>query len=541
MAKRVDLDAMIPREDFAIEEQPYALDLMSDFPIRHLEMDAPVRKLLRKPDFQRETNHWTPEQITTFIASFLDSEVIPSLILWKAPRYIFVIDGGHRLSALRAWMEDDYGDNTISHAFYTSDISKVQKEVAARTRKLVEEKVGRFSTLIKAVDSASAPPLMRQRAQVLVTRALALQWVTGDARVAETSFFKINSQGTPLDDTEKLLINNRLKPIAISARAILRAGTGHKYWSRFSPECIESVEKVTLLFHERVFKPEASEPLKTLELPLGGSISPVDALSLLIDFLTIAGSRDKDGKSIDKYQDDNDGSATVQVLKNGLQVLDRIAGNQPSSLGLHPAVYFYNERGKYSRFLFLGMAAVIQEKLRNNDAEFFRNFTRARYGLEQFLIENKSLIGIILQNLGKTQRVPKMKALFEYLVTELKTSGHKVLVEDAIAHLGLRGRIVDVNVIQTTPQITDDTKSMVYVKEAINNALRCPICNGILDSSKSVSYDHIEPRRDGGTGDHVNVQLAHPYCNTGYKEWLGSIMDSAATSMVEDSRPGVME
>jgi hypothetical protein len=28
--------------------------------------------------------------------------------------YIFVIDGGHRLSALRAWMEDDYGDGTIS-------------------------------------------------------------------------------------------------------------------------------------------------------------------------------------------------------------------------------------------------------------------------------------------------------------------------------------------------------------------------------------------------------------------------------------------
>jgi len=36
---------------------------------------------LRKPDFQRETNHWTPEQLVTFIESFVDSEVIPSLIL----------------------------------------------------------------------------------------------------------------------------------------------------------------------------------------------------------------------------------------------------------------------------------------------------------------------------------------------------------------------------------------------------------------------------------------------------------------------------
>lgn len=26
-----------------------------------------------------------------------------------------MIDGGHRLSALRAWVEDDYGDGHISH------------------------------------------------------------------------------------------------------------------------------------------------------------------------------------------------------------------------------------------------------------------------------------------------------------------------------------------------------------------------------------------------------------------------------------------
>ena len=107
MPQRVDLDAMIPREDFGVLEETFALDLMSDFPIRHLLKDAPVLKLLRKPDFQRETNHWSPDQLVMFIESFLDNEVIPSLILWKAPRYIFVIDGGHRLSALRAWVEDD--------------------------------------------------------------------------------------------------------------------------------------------------------------------------------------------------------------------------------------------------------------------------------------------------------------------------------------------------------------------------------------------------------------------------------------------------
>ena len=519
-AKRVDLDAMIPRQDFAIEEQPYAIDLMKDFPIRNLEMDAPVRKLLRKPDFQRETNHWNPEQIATFIESFVDNEVIPSLILWKSPRYIFVIDGGHRLSALRAWIEDDYGDSTISKEFYGSELSKAQRDIATRARRMVEERVGRYSTLIKLVDSPSATPQQQKRAQTLVTRGLNLQWVTGDATVAEASFFKINSQGTPLDDTEKLLITHRLKPVAIGARAILRAGTGHKYWSGFSLIQQQNIEKITKDFHERIFKPEASEPLKTLELPLGGSVSPVDGLALLIDFLTIAGSREEGGKAIEKYDNDWDGEATALVLRNGLQVLNRMAGNRPESLGLHPAVYFYNERGKYNRFLFLGMAAVVQDKLRNNNAEFFKQFTSARRRLEQFLIENKSVIGTILQYLSKGQRVPKMKSLFDYLVAELRHPENTVTVESALAHLAMRGRILDVNVIQTSPHLSDDTKSIVYVKEAIKTALRCPICGGILDPLKSVSYDHIQPVRTGGTGDHTNVQLAHPYCNHGYKESL---------------------
>jgi hypothetical protein len=521
MSKRVDLDAMIPREDFEIAAETYVLDLIKDFPVTHLANESPILKLLRKPDFQRETNHWSPDQMVTFIASFLDSEVIPSLILWKAPSYIFVIDGGHRLSALRAWMLDDYGDGAASLAFYKGEISNRQKDIAKYTRKLIELKVGRYSTLISQVNTKSASETIRRRGQVLITRALPLQWIQGDASVAETSFFKINSQGTPLDDTETLLIKNRRKPIAIAARAILRAGSGHKYWSAFDDYRVAEVEKVTQEFHDKIFKPEAEEPLKTLELPLGGSVSPVDALALLIDFLSISGTRDKDGKGIDKYADDDSGEVTVGVLKNALQVLNRIAGNNQHSLGLHPAVYFYNEKGKYSRFLFLGMTAVIQDKLRNNDGEFFRRFTLARRSLEQFLIDNKSLIGNILQNLSRGQRVPKMKDLFEFLVTELKTQ-RKIKIEDAIGSLGLRGRIVDVNAIQTAPHISDDTKSLVYVREAIKNALRCPVCGGLLDPKKSVSYDHIVARRKGGSGDASNTQMAHPYCNSA-KESILSI------------------
>ena len=344
--RRVELDAMIPRADFAVVSEPYPMtDLIKDFPISLLRNDSPVLKLLRKPDFQRETNHWTPAQLVTFIASFVDGEVIPSLILWKAPSFIFVIDGGHRLSALRAWMADDYGDGPISLEFYGGEITDRQRAIAKQTRRLVEKEVGRYSTLQESVALQSADEVDRNRGQVLFTRALALQWVHGDAKVAETSFFKINSQGTPLDKTEGLLIRNRRKPIAVAARAILRAGSGHKYWSSFNNDNARKIEEIAEDFHERIFKPEVDEPLKTLELPFGGSISPVEALALLVEFLSIAGTRENRLKEIADYEDDETGEDTARVLRNGFKVLNRMAGNQHESLGLHPAVYFYNERG----------------------------------------------------------------------------------------------------------------------------------------------------------------------------------------------------
>lgn len=517
MAQRVTLDAMIPREDFAIADEEFTLDLFQNFSVSYLEADSAILKLLRKPDFQRETNQWSPEQIATLIASFLDNEVIPSLILWKSPTYIFVIDGGHRLSALRSWIEDDYGDGALSLAFYKGEISEEQKKIAKRARQVIEQRVGRFSNLRNLSGTkVSADPAALRRANRLFTRALNLQWAQGNADVAETSFYKINSQGTPLDDTEEMLIKNRRKPIAIGARAILRAGSGHQYWSSFSKENKTQLEAAATDFYKLLFEPESNLPLKTLDVPFGGSVSPIEALSLLIDLLTISGAKQAEEINIEKQSTDKTGEETIGVIRRSLKTLNRITGNSPGSLGLHPAVYFYNERGKYNRFLFLGMTSLLSERLRNNDDGFFKNFTRARRDMEEFLVANKSLIALVQQNMSKAQRVPRMKKLFEYLI-DTASADQPLVTEDAIAQLGLRGKILDVKSIQTPPNFSDDTKSMMFVTAALARALRCPICDGYLHPSKSVSYDHIVSRANGGTGDVTNGQMVHPYCNTGIK------------------------
>jgi hypothetical protein len=526
MPQRVHLDAMIPREDFAVEGKEFVLDLFPSLRIADLVSDSPILKLLRKPDFQRETNHWTPEQVCTFVQSFLDNEVIPSLILWKSPNFIFAIDGGHRLSALRAWMEDDYGDLTISGVFYSGAISKEQKRIANRTRKLIESKIGRFSTLRGLVESGGNSEQER-RAKLLFTRVITVQWVQGTAAAAESSFYKINTQGTPLDEIEEMLIRNRRKPIAISARAILRAGSGHKYWSSFPLETRDVIEKISHDLFNLLFEPESDPPIKTLDLPFGGALSPLDALSVLVEFLTITtgeeesvsarrGAPEKQRlRTIGEYSDDPDGTDTIEVLTKALEILSRITGNSHGSLGLHPAVYFYNEQGKHSRFLFLAMTMLIAEKLRNNDGVFFQKFTKARAGLETFLIENKSLIGILLQNMSRGQRVPNTRDLLAYLVAEFSV-GNAVTPVMAIARLGLRGRVFDVDAAHPT-YFSDDVKSMAFIQKALESALKCPICEGRLDPNKSVSYDHKVPLRDGGGGGVENAQLVHPYCNTAVK------------------------
>ena len=128
MAQKVNLDAMIPRADFASKpDEESSAEKIQTFSIEQLKQDSLLVHRLRKPDFQRETSHWDPKQILVFLKSFLDNELVPSVILWHSPSHVFVIDGGHRISTLRAWIEDDYGDGPISSKFYLGTIPEDQK------------------------------------------------------------------------------------------------------------------------------------------------------------------------------------------------------------------------------------------------------------------------------------------------------------------------------------------------------------------------------------------------------------------------------
>lgn len=515
----VNLDAMIKREDFATvsASSGATFDTVGTISLRDFTPGGMIGPSLRKPDFQRETNHWSPEQVVSLLDCFVNGDLIPSVILWQSPTHVFVIDGGHRLSALRAWVEDDYGDGPISQAYFGFQVSKEQRKVANRTRELVSKKVGTWQHYLARSTLEDLDHQERIRLTTIVTRGLPIQWVKGDADRAEQSFFRINTKGTALDDVEELLLRTRQKPVSIASRAVIRAGKGHKYWSKFPAPVATQIETAAKEVHASLFEPEIQRPIKTLDLPLAGPKGVRTALEVLIELILIS-IRDQNGepKKVDDLKDDLDGQETLKVLTRSYRLVRRVTGNDQGSLGLHPAVYFYGPTGRHSSPMFMGTLSLIATKLANNDDTFFKKFTEVRASLESLLISHKDLIATILQRLVSTRRVEQYSTLLDKIIAAL-LANQSVTDDDLVHFAGLDGKVITGKEKSAGRAISDEVKSGVFIQSALSTSLKCPICSGYLDPDKSLSYDHVTPVRDGGLGKSGNVQLTHPYCNQSVK------------------------
>ena len=518
MAKTVNLDAMIPRADFCESDDDAAQsEKIQSLGLSQLDQGSFLIPSLRKPDFQRETNQWTIDQVVIFLKSFLDNELVPSVILWKSPGKIFVIDGAHRLSVLLAWIRDDYGDGTFSTKFYGRQISKEQSSSAVSLSKRISRVVGSFTRIREAmmdISSVESDTVLARRASNATTRTLSLQWVEGDAEKAESSFFKINKQGTPLDKVEERLLRNRRKPIAIGARSIVRAGSGHKYWSQFEEEHQTEIEQLAKHLHEIMFSPEVEFPIKTLNLPHGGRASPISAYDILMDifgYVIEGANRVVEGSYL--YTEDDTGEKTIKALREVQRVMSRITGNDISSLGLHPAVYFYGSAGRHWDMIFVAMVKVFADAIRNNDDNFFKLFTGNRKTLELLFLDHKALIVQANIAIRSTNRVQKCADL-------IRDTARGTLFVDGISQDGildaleLTGKVVASEIREVGASFTTATKSAVFLKESVDNAQRCPVCDGLILVEKSVSYDHIQPKKSGGMGNIESAQLTHPYCNS---------------------------
>jgi hypothetical protein len=519
----VNLDALIQRDDFRVKTGSADYSRRDKIAITDIEPKAFMYLAMRKPDFQRETANWSPEKIQDFVKTFLEGDLVPAIILWAAGETVFVIDGAHRLSALIAWVQDDYGDGSISRVFSKNDIPKEQLKAAQNTRKLISGSIGSYQDHVKAVEQPEgAKPDVLQRAKRIASLSLDLQWIRNtDSDKAESSFFKINQAATPIDPTELRIIRARKSGNAIASRVITRNSTGHQYWGEFSGETKAEIEEIGQETYKLLFHPPIDTPIKTLDLPIAGRGYSSPTLPLIFELVNLANNipvvdSTKAKKAEEKPAPDSDGKQTLQYLRATRKIINRVTGLHPSSLGLHPAVYFYSATGRHQSTAFLAVIELMKEFEKE---DLFRKFISVRKNFEDFLLANKSFPNqIVLKTGSGSKGFQRVKRLYRFIFDKLMSGmdGSKILEaltkEPDFLFLTPDARLAK----STSSRFSKEVKSATFIKEAVANAPRCKICDSLLHFN-SIHIDHIVRRQDGGLGVLENAQLAHPYCNTTIK------------------------
>ncbi|MEP6556563.1 MAG: HNH endonuclease signature motif containing protein, partial [Ferruginibacter sp.] len=430
--------------------------------------------------------------------------------------YVFVIDGSHRLSSLYAWINDDFGDGKISKMFYDGIIPEDQIHLGEETKKLIRKRIGSYEDFKLALTNPEkVKPVIIKRAKNLSALAIQLQWVEGDANKAESSFFKINQQAAPINKTELILLESRKKPNCIAARAIIRSGKGHKYWSGFTPENQLKVQELAKEINAILFAPPLQTPIKTLDIPIGGKVYSAQTLPLILDFVNIVNSVGSDFK--ESLPDDATGDITIKYLEKSRKVAYRINSNHPSSLGLHPIVYFYSQDGRHKVASFFATVAFVMEVETKN---LYIEFIEVRSSFEYFLLKYDYIIQQIVRRYRSAfSSYPYIKEFYFAVISELRKEAStiekvaEVLVKtEKYNYLSL---LTEKEII-TSNEFSTERKSAVYINEAILAAPKCKICHGYIHRN-SISIDHITRKQDGGLGSVDNGQLTHPYCNTTLK------------------------
>ena len=503
--KKVNLDAMILREDFSVDSGYTATNRFKQINISDLKAESVFRHTIRKPDFQRETRDWNVNQIVNFLHSIINRHFIPAVILWQnSSALTFVIDGAHRISALMAWINDDYGDGKISAEFFNNQISDEQKAIAKTTRAKIDKEIGPFSKYIDAIVSPQKyTENFRRLALALNSFSFDIQWIDGNVSNAEQSFFNINQKAVPISPTEIAILSGRNKANCIATRAITYAGNGNKYWNKFEATIQQQIEKLAKEINDLLYLPPLHTPISTLDVSMAGK----NQNNLSFNYDLVNYSSNKQFKD-----DDNDGKETIEVLKNLKKLLQTLNSSDECSLGLHPMIYFYSKNGNFKPAMFYATFLFVKKLKERNK---FKLFTINRSKLEALVYQYDFLFDQINRNLRSSKKSAIVISELMIDIVNWFNDGENsnAIVEKIQKEFNV---IIDSLEKEEDNIKHTDLKSSSFISMALPNVPKCIICGGAIHTN-SISMDHIMRKREGGQNSLINVQITHPYCNTGYK------------------------
>ena len=130
----------------------------------------------------------------------------------------------------------------------------------------------------------------------------------------------------------------------------------------------------------------------------------------------------------------------------------------------------------------------------------------------------KPILALLVNAVTSRSRVQRLSEFLEAIVAR-SVESEPLDNSWAISFIApnSRARILGAAEATQGAEISRETRSAVYLRESLQSAVKCTLCDGLIEPSLSVSYDHDQRIRDGGTGAAENVNLTHPFCNTGMK------------------------
>lgn len=524
---------------------------MNDPFIRFNDIKSEWFERLKKPDFQRETNAWSPIQCRDFIESVFLGRIIPSIILWKSEEngVTYILDGAHRLSILRAWMTDDYGDKADGY-YERRDKSHINK-VAEETRTLINSRIGSFhefrisyDKLQKLIKEGEAPKKKMQEREFLQANfysdvigsnsSLYAQYETGNYESAEQSFLRINRQGQALDPWEATLIEYRKGSYSRSIMHIANGGGSGHYWpnqnlNEEDQEKVATFSKFSKDIHTKLFVPPFAIPIQELTVPIFVAPAYFQKHVYLLELIPLIvwnqiAINAEDQIEILKRDFQTDPS---NVISNANDILTKLnyrlehissTKNNPQSLSLVPLFYWYNHRGQHLRSVLYGFTYWL---FNGSETDVFNRkiiFSANREKVEYVLFYYKQEIAALAGKSGAGLKAAKpMSDFFEDLINLLHNEQNLKIEENELEPKILEltsSKKYNKSIKRSGRSFTKRDKSQSNINELFTSSVRCHICGGIVNLKYGgIQYDHVEEFRKVRKTDPENMRPTHPFCN----------------------------
>lgn len=527
MARTKLLTNIIQRKIMLVEEMSHSTQ-HDNFEISLYDFaQHAIMGKLYKADNQRSTECWSPDEIEGFIKDCLyDRNVNLSVLYWKdINENIYIIDGGHRISIIYAWVKRIFIEEQVEGApLFTAPEKEDIRSIRAKLDKLAD-----FQQLCEDTEML----------EKLKQTKISFRQILGTPEDARRAFCSINSDTKRLDKYEEFHLRDRGSDAFYAIYACCYINDNKSNLAELNYDQINTIIGLGEKIYDLLFK----------VILLNADLTHGKKIGLVSELLNIIA-----GDSCQNITNLGQGIRVEALMGNLQKVLCRIATPSKSigipSLGLFPKLYFYKD-DSFQITSFLAWFSIVFEldegliSIQNSKLDFV-GFTRARRSVEfllaNFPIATKETVGKYgsgIKGYDRLKTVYKafmcisltmeldfeddvslntfilaMNKSFNYInfndfyIERFAVAYDESIVEDVVNYVDS----ISPKKREKPKEFTKATKRALYQREEKKTLSYCEVCDGILYLG-STETDHRIAKAEGGYGVLQNGAIIHPICN----------------------------